>query len=100
MIFVINEKKYDTEKMQIVSVVEKSYMVSSYCLEKCDKKKIFLQNYNCILWRTEKGNWFLSLVRDNGNFVGEAIDENEAKSLLLKHDIEKYEEIFGELEEA
>jgi hypothetical protein len=48
----------------------------------------------------KKNNWFLTSNRNYDEIVGEAIDENEAKSLLLKHDIEKYEEIFGELEEA
>lgn len=99
MIFVINKKKYDTEKMEKIAKVEKFYKLDSWFLKQFGAKDLWY-NYNCILWRTKKNNWFLTSNRDYDKIVGEAIDENEAKSLLLKHDIEKYEEIFGELEEA
>lgn len=56
MIFVINDKKYDTDKMKIMP-------------EKCKNTH---EHYSPL----------------------------EAESLLMKYDLNKYEEIFGELEEG
>jgi hypothetical protein len=94
MIFVINDLKYDTDKMEKISdKVKKSY--------KCDS--IFINNYSyvfhCALWRSKKGRWLLT--HDNSGISrGEAIDAIEAKELLKKYDLDAYEKLFEELEEA
>lgn len=94
MRFVINDLKYDTDKMEKISdKVKKSY--------KCDS--IFLSDYtyvfHCTLWRSKKGRWLLT-HDSSGISRGEAIDEIEAKTLLKKYDLEAYEKLFEPLEEA
>ena len=95
MVFVINKLKYDTDKMTLMS--EKcSYSYDTYFLN-------LKSNYagkNVKLWKSAKGNWLLTYEDSCENKYGKAIDKEEAADLLLEYDLEKYEEIFGELEEA
>lgn len=78
---IINGKKYDTDKMERVCTVRI-----------CDY-------FNSTLWRSRKGNWLLT---EEGGLINhaEALSEEEAKELLAERDYEKYEELFGEIEEA
>ena len=95
MVFVINKLKYDTDKMLLVS--EKcSYTYDTYFLN----SKIKYVGKNVKLWKSAKGNWLLTYEDSCNDENGKAISEEEAADLLLKYDLEKYEEIFGELEEA
>ena len=93
MVFVINKLKYDTDKMTLIS-------------EKCQYCYLgaFGINYfakEVILWRSEKGNWLLTYKKDLiYPTSGRALTESEATDLLLKYDVEAYENLFGELEEA
>ena len=82
----INKLKYDTDKMTLVSdfLNLKSYYAGK----------------NVKLWKSAKGNWLLTYEDPYKNKYGKAIDKEEAANLLLEYDLEKYEEIFGELEEA
>ena len=95
MVFVINKLKYDTDKMSLVS--EKClYAYDTYFLN-------LKSNYagkNVKLWKSAKGNWLLTYEDSCENKYGKAMSEEEAADLLLEYDLEKYEEIFGELEEA
>lgn len=85
MIFVINKLKYDTEKMELVS----------------DKVRYCFYLMRCLtearLYRSRKGRWLI--VNENGTYAI-AIDEKSAKNILLSYDVETYEKMFGELEEA
>lgn len=95
MVFVINKLKYDTDKMKLVS--EKcSYSYEETLIfggiVKCSGK-------NVKLWKSAKDNWLISYETDY-SIRARALDKNEVEQLLLKYDLEKYEEIFGELEEA
>ena len=95
MVFVINKLKYDTDKMILVS--EKcSYAYNTYFLN----SKIKYVGENVKLWKSAKGNWFLTYEDYFENKYGKVMDKNEVEELLIKYDLEKYEEIFGELEEA
>ena len=95
MVFVINKLKYDTDKMTLVS--EKClYAYGTYCLN----SKIKYLGKNVKLWKSAKGNWLLTYEDSCNDENGKAMSEEEAADLLLKYDLEKYEEIFGELEEA
>ena len=96
MIFVIDNLKYDTDKMELIS-------------DKCE------YTYTCVLsligtetrsygkdvklWKSKKGNWLLTYRKDYV-LKGVKLLEEDVKKLLLKYDLQKYEEIFGELEEA
>lgn len=93
MRFVINDLKYDTDKMEKISdKVKKSYRVQTFLGE-------FSTRYECKLWRSKKGRWLLT-HDSSGISRGEAINENEAKGLLKKYDPDAYEKIFEPLEEA
>lgn len=95
MIFVIDNLKYDTDHMELVS-------------EKC--KYIYSGNvfgYSMIyygkdvkLWRSKKDNWLLTYKKDFEYIFAVHLTKDEAKKLLLRYDLETYEKIFGELGEA
>ena len=93
MLFVIGKLKYDTDKMTLIS-------------EKCRYRLDGLIGFNCfakevMLWRSKKGNWLLTFKKSPIDPTsGKTLTESEAMNLLLKYDIEAYENLFGELEEA
>ena len=95
MIFVINNLKYDTDKMSLIS-------------EKCRYNytvkgpigTFHSSGKNVKLWRSNKNNWLLTYEKDFGDTFGEAISSIDARNLLLRYDLSVYEDIFGELEEA
>lgn len=96
MIFVIDNLKYDTDKMELIS-------------EKCEYSYTWIftltntemSSYgkDVKLWKSKKGNWLLT-YRTDYNSRGVKLPEEDVKKLLLKYDLPKYEELFGELEEA
>jgi hypothetical protein len=94
MIFVIDNLKFDTSKMELVS-------------RRCqyNYESAFLNctvNYtgkNVKLFRSKKGNWLLTYETDY-KICGVRLQENDVKNLLIKYDVQMYEQIFGELEEA
>lgn len=96
MIFVIDNLKYDTDKMELIS-------------EKCEyiyTWKLTLANIGMSrpgkdvkLWKSKKGNWLLTYRTDYSSKAVKLFEE-DVKKLLLKYDLQKYEELFGELEEA
>lgn len=100
MIFVIGEKKYNTENMEKVASVKKWYSLNSWMLDAMFGAKDLGRVYNCELWRSEKGNWLITHEKDYNEVVGQAIEEAEAKELLQKYDLKAYENLFGEIEEA
>lgn len=96
MVFVINNLKYDTDKMELIS-------------EKCEyiyNWKFTLANIemrangkDVKLWKSKKGNWLLTYRTDYAS-KGVKLLEEDVKKLLLDYDLPKYEELFGQLEEA
>ena len=58
------------------------------------------RTYPCELWKSAKGNWLLTHEEDYSTEYGEAIQEEEAKSLLMRYATDIYEKMFGELPEA
>lgn len=64
---------------------------------------LFLNQYGreTILWKSKKGNWLVTYKKGSSSTVyAEALTSTQAMSLLVKYDIETYEKIFGEIEEA
>lgn len=98
MVFIINNLKYDTDKMELISKAKKFYPYR-YSLFKSIYGTNFGTTFDCDLYRSSKGNWLLVHKQDYG-YYGEAISESEAKTLLLRYNSAKYEELFGKLEEA
>lgn len=93
MIFVINNLKYDTDKMKLIS-------------DKCEYQYtgpytgITFDAQDVRLFKSIKGNWLLVYKANYGNKIGQALTEEEAKQLLMNYDLEAYETLFGEMEEA
>lgn len=96
MIFVIDNLKYDTNKMELIS-------------EKCEytytwrftltNTKMCSYGKDVKLWKSRKGNWLLTYNTDYTT-RGVKLLEEDVKKLLLEYDLLKYEELFGEIEEA
>lgn len=87
MKFVINKLKYDTNNMDLISdKCEYSYA------DRLFGTIITYRGRNVKLWKSKKDNWLLTFDK--------ALTTEEAQGLLLKYDVDAYEKIFGELEEA
>lgn len=92
MLFVINNLKYNTDKMKLIST-------------KCEWRwkgslmDLYFDAREVKLFRSDKGRWLLVYKADYKT-VGRAMTEEEAKNLLKRFDIDTYEKMFGELEEA
>lgn len=96
MIFVIDNLKYDTDKMELISdKCEYTYTWKFTLL----RTEMSGYGKDVKLWRSEKGNWLLT-YRTDYTTKGVKLSEKDVKKLLIKYDLPKYEEIFGELEEA
>lgn len=94
MIFIINNLKYDTDNMELIS-------------EKCEYRyessnifgNFFFPGKNVKLFRSKNGRWLLTYNTDYNNRAV-AVTESKVKELLLRYDYLVYEKIFGEIEEA
>ena len=95
MMFVINDLKYDTDKMELIS--EKCEYTYTYTMFGSD---FFGYGKNVQLWRSVRGRWLLTYTRGYSTAYAKTLTEQEAKNLLKKYDLDKYEELYGELEEA
>lgn len=96
MIFVIDNLKYDTDKMELISdKCEYTYTWKFTLL------KTAMKGYgkDVKLWKSKKGNWLLTYNTDYQS-KGVKLSDEDVKKLLMEYDLSKYEEIFGELEEA
>lgn len=96
MIFVINNLKYDTNKMELISEkIKYTYEWTMILLG----TRMTSYGKNVKLYKTQKGRWFLTYDSDYVR-TGKVLEETEVKSLLMRYDLSKYEELFGELEEG
>lgn len=89
MIFV-DEKtklKYNTDKMELISY-------------KCKISIRFGIVLKAKIYKSKKGNWLCVVKWSNGAESTKVLSEDEAKQILLLNDLEAYEKVFGELEEA
>lgn len=94
MIFVINNLKYDTDKMKLISDKREYQYTGQYTGITFDAEDVRL-------FKSVKGNWLLVYKANYSNEIGRALtEEEEAKQLLLNYDLEVYEKLFGKLEEA
>ena len=95
MVFIINDLKYDTDKMELVS-------------NKCKWQHEVLLHGNqyrteydvdAILYKSIHNRWLVT-YKYRGNTYAIAINEKRASNLLKQYDLKKYEQLFGELEKA
>lgn len=96
MIFVIDKLKYDTDKMELIS--EKCEYTYTWVFT-LTNTEVRSHGKDVKLWKSKKGNWLLTYRTDYAS-KGVKLLEEEVKKLLLEYDLQKYEELFGELEEA
>lgn len=98
MIFVIDNLKYNTDKMELIS--EKCEYAYKWTFALTDTQMTGIA-HDVKIWRSKKGNWLVTYTKQgySTNFAN-TLSEIEVKSLLLRYDLPKYEELFGELEEA
>lgn len=99
MKFVLNNKVYDTDKMELVAKVKKWYECTDFFTVNVFGAG-FGRNFECNVFRSKKGNYLLTHEHSDGKIYGESISEKEAKILILKSDYDTYAKLFGELEEA
>lgn len=95
MLFVINNLKYDTDKMELVS----DKIKYTYTWTSIIGMEMKSSGKDVKLFRSKKNNWLLT-YRTDYDSRAKVLNEAECKELLLRYDLEKYEELFGELEEA
>ena len=96
MVFVIDKLKYDTDKMELISDKCEYTYTWTFLLTNTEMRSY---GKDVKLWKSKKGNWLLTYRTD---YVSKGVKllEEEVKKLLLEYDLQKYEELFGELEEA
>lgn len=92
MVFVINNLKYDTDKME---------RISTKCQYQWKSKlgNYYLPARDVNLFKSSRGRWLLT-YKANYSVWAKVLTEDEAKNMLIHFDIDTYEKIFGELEEA
>lgn len=96
MVFVFDKIKYDTDKMELIS--EK-------CKYSYNFTSIFRDTLSCSardvkLWRSVNDRWLLTYTKGYSDAYAVKLSKESAMNMLLDYDIDKYEELFGELEEA
>lgn len=94
--FVINELVYDTDKMEHIGTVKKWCRNDLLSAIMHEERGMFKTHK---LYRSAKGNYLLT-YEDCGYIYAEAIQEGEAKKLLMTYDYDNYRKLFGDLEEA
>ena len=95
MIIVINDLKYDTDKMELIS--EKCKYAYSYTLF---ESEFYAYGKDVQLWRSVRGRWLLTYNRGYSTVYAKTLMEKEVENLLKLYDLDKHEELFGPLEEA
>lgn len=99
MRFIINGLKYETDNMEEIATVKKWYRITNALVNAIYGGQDVGHDYICTLWKSKNGNWLLTHEDDYIN-KGEAIEEDEAKQLLMQYAPDKYEELFEEIPEA
>ena len=94
MICVIDQIKYDTDKMEMVSdKIQHEYKVRFL------SHSYWRDGKHVCLWRSHKGRWLMTYESDRNTYAV-PMTENQAKEKLMMYDIATYEQLFGKLEEA
>lgn len=96
MIFIINNLKYDTSVMELVSERGSASYFDNIFGGNGHVKYV---TSPATLWKSKKGNWLLTYNKKR-SVEARALSTNDARDFLAKYDVEKYEELFGEFEEA
>ena len=95
MIFIINNLKYDTDKMELISDKTKKFI-------KHPLFPLFTLNGRYIdskIYKSKKSR-YLEVYEEWGEFQGCVLSKKEVKTKLIQYDVSKYEELFRKFKEA
>ena len=95
MLFVINGLKYDTDKMELISNKCKWLHKGLWFWG----QREFAYYVDANLYKSIHNRWLITYEYGASTYAV-AITEKKASNLLKDYDLEKYEQLFGELEEA
>ena len=95
MLFVINGLKYDTDKMELISNKCKWLHKGLWFWGQHE----FAYYVDANLYKSIHNRWLITYECGASTYAV-AITEKKASNLLKDYDLEKYEQFFGELEEA
>ena len=95
MLFIINDLKYDTDKMELVS--NKCKWQHEVLLHWNQYRTV--DDVNAILYKSIHNRWLVT-YKCRGNTYAIALNEKRASNLLKHYDLKKYEQLFGKLDEA
>ena len=96
MVFLIDNLKYDTDKMELISEKCEYTYTRTLTLINTEMRS---SGKDVKLWKSKKGNWLLTYRTDYSSRAVKLLEE-DVKKFLLKYDLPKHEELFGEIEEA
>ena len=92
---IIDAIKYDTDKMELISNNCKCIHESFYL----GRQYVSRRDVNANLYKSIHNRW-LATYKYRRNTYAIAINEKRASNLLKRYDLKKYEQLFGELDEA
>jgi hypothetical protein len=98
MIFAFNGKVFDTEKATLLAKVKKWYPINNWIMEKMYGGR-YGRLFECDLYVSKNGAYLLVHKEDFDTYIGQKIDEAEARELLLDYDYKAYTKQFGEPDE-
>lgn len=102
MKFIANNKIYDTDKAELISIIPRPLPPEASFLERF-KNRLFPYPHEERLYKTASNNYFLVKKTNDvdavENLIPYTIEEAQAY-VARNYNIKEYEQIFGELEEA
>lgn len=91
--FIHEGKCYSTKKSKVLFRVDHRYFYDR--ISEVEEYRRY-----SILYKSEKGTYFLYIMTRNFNIQIETLSEPQAKNWLLNENTARYKEVFGEIEEA
>ena len=91
--FIHEGKCYNTKKSKILFKVDHRYFYDR--ISEVEEYRRY-----SILYKSEKGTYFLYIMERNFNIQIETLSEAQAKNWLINENTAAYKEVFGEIEEA
>lgn len=93
--FIMDNKMFDTETAEKLCEWSMQWEIYYSILG-----RNLYPHYDTTLYRTKKGNYFCVGLLDSGRLKAQLLSEEEAKSILMIHNYEKYCELYSPLEEG
>ena len=91
--FIHEGKCYSTKKSKVLFRVDHRYFYDR--ISEVEEYRRY-----SVLYKSEKGTYFLYIMERNFNIQIETLSETQAKNWLINENTAGYKEVFGEIEEA